>query len=148
MMALIFMVPTYVGRVRSRAAPMLVGSGAARRQRCLPCRVCLSGVSPEGLCQPCHLAFQPAPGTTHVGSCQVDPGLDLGHLGAPALCLLGTGRAPWLDHPSPLEQQPGSFDAPLGSSSELVALGQVCGVTLQSCSCFVQIIGGGSQCPQ
>jgi hypothetical protein len=94
--------------------------------------------------QPRHLTFQPATGTTDVGSCQVDPGLDLGHPGEPAFCFLGTGRPPGLDHPRPLEQQSGPFSSPLGAPSELVTLGQVCRETLKGRSGLVQIIGGGS----
>jgi len=136
MTALIFMVPTYAA-----------GSGSVRRKRCLPSRVCLSRVPGELVRQPGHLALQTTTGTTDVGSGQVDPGLDLGQLGAPSFRLACTRRAPRLDHPGPLKKKAGSLDPSLGSSSELMTLCQVRGVALQRCSCLVQIIGSGSQCP-
>ena len=95
-----------------------------------PSRARFQRVSGEVVGQPHQLSFQPAPGATDVGSCQIDPGLDLGHLGAPALCVPGAGRSPWLDHPGPLKQQPGSLDSALGTPPELVTFGQVRGVSM------------------
>jgi hypothetical protein len=92
----------------------------------------------------CHLASQAAPGATDQSSGQVDPGLDLGHLSTPPLGLLRTRWAPGLGDPGPVQEQPGSLDAMLGSSSELVPLGEVRRETLQRCSRLVQIVGGGS----
>jgi hypothetical protein len=99
----------------------------------------------EALREACHLPLQPAPGTADVGSCQVDPGLDLGHLCEPSPCLVGTGRAPGLGDPGRLEQQAGPFDAPLGSSAQLVAFGQVRGITLEGRPGLIEVIGCGAQ---
>ena len=105
-------------------------------------------VSREAGRQPGHLASQSRPGTTDMCRRLVHPGLDLAHLGAPQLCLVGAVRAPWFDDPGPVKEQPGRRDSQLGSPSELVSLGEVSGVTLHGRSCLVQVVGSGSQCLQ
>ena len=95
--------------------------------------------------QPRHLAPKTASGATDMGCGQVDPGLNLGHQGTPQLGLVRAGRAPWLDHPGPVQEQPCALDPQLGSPSELVTLGEVRRVTLQRCPGVVQQVGGGSQ---
>ena len=80
-----------------------------------------------------------------MGCGQVDPGLNFGYQGTPQLGLLCAGRAPWLDDPGPVQEQSCALDAQLGSSFELVTLGEVRRIALQRCPGVVQQVGGGSQ---
>jgi len=92
-----------------------------------------------------HLAGQPGPGAADMGSGKIDPCLDVRNLGTPSLRHLVAGDAPGLEHPRPVEKQPGILDPTLRPPGQLVSLGQLGRVALQGCSCLVEIISGGSQ---
>ena len=102
-------------------------------------------MGPEAVGQSCHLALKPAAGASDASRGEVDPGLDHGQLSTPLLGLLRTRKAPRLDNPGPVENQPGVMDALLGTAPELVPLGQVGRETLQRRSSLVQIVGSSSQ---
>jgi hypothetical protein len=61
---------------------------------------------------------------------EVDPRLHLWNHISSLRCVLGGGKAPRLDDPGPVEKQPGSLSAQLRSSTELMTLGEVRGISL------------------
>ena len=134
MMALIFMVTTYVGRVRVLALAEVLGRAES--------------VS-------CDCAQNPAVGRMAWYSNRPGPRLTWALPGRPwaghwatgprlRSILLGAGGAPWPDHAGPLGQRL----APRRrrwARRRLVTLGQVRGVALQSCPCLAVQIGQSRQ---
>jgi len=125
---------------------MLAGSRAGAEVCAEPAN--LLRVYRESFPEPCHLTLRATLGTTDVRCCQVDPSLDLWNLGAPALCLLGTGRAPWLDLPRPLGSSPAPWSRRLARRASSWPSRPGSWHNAAELPCVVQIIGGGLQSPQ
>src|SRR5674476_1169708 len=120
---------------------MLAGSRAGAEVCAGPAN--LLRVYRECFPEPCHLTLRATLGTTDVRCCQVDPSLDLWNLGAPALCLLGTGRAPWLDLPRPLGSSPAPWSRRLARRASSWPSRPGSWHNAAELPCVVQIIGGG-----